>query len=185
MDIHKSHSRNDLIDLINTLNIPIIFSHCDNKKDLLNKFQDFFDSDKDVDLKNDNVYKLKNKRDIQIFLKNQNIKKTLTMKEKNAVMSICKNIIQYCTNGYMIENSIFYKDEQTIHDDMLYVLQFGDIPSVRRSVKLMNRNLKSKEIYKPIISPQMEKKISDKQISKHCVYSSLIVKTGEFILHFN
>ena len=184
MEIHKSYSRLDLIDIINTLDLPIIHSHADNKKDIINKFNDFFINDKVIDLEN-NVYKIKSKRDLQLYLNNPNNKKTLSVKEKQSVMNICKSIIQYCLNGYMVENSNFYNDEQVIHDDMLYIVQFGDVPSVRRCVKLMNRNLKSKEIYKAIVSPQMEKKIKEKQISKQCIYSSLIVKTGEFILKFD
>ena len=39
MLIHKTHSRMDLIDIINTLDIPIIFSHVDNKKSIHEKFK--------------------------------------------------------------------------------------------------------------------------------------------------
>ena len=37
MMLHKTHSRMDLIDIINTLDIPIIFSHDDNKKSIHSK----------------------------------------------------------------------------------------------------------------------------------------------------
>jgi len=181
--IHKSHSRLDLVELINNLNIPVIFSHSDNKKDICEKMIIFFEKKIDINFE-DNVYKIKNNRDLQLYLKNENVKKSLSVKEKNTVMAICKSIISYCNNGYMIENST-YNDLQTIQDDMLYILQFGDIPSVRRACKLMNRDLKSINHYKAIISPQMEKKIKDKQLSKHCIYSSLIVKTGEFVINFD
>ena len=34
MKIDKSHSKTDLIELINTLNLPVINSHQDNKKSI-------------------------------------------------------------------------------------------------------------------------------------------------------
>ena len=38
--INKTHSKNDLFDLINLVNIPIVFSHSDNKQDLHDKIND-------------------------------------------------------------------------------------------------------------------------------------------------
>ena len=32
MEIHKSHSKNDLIDVINLFGLPVIFSHQDKSK---------------------------------------------------------------------------------------------------------------------------------------------------------
>ena len=37
MIIHKTHSKNDLIDLINNLNLNIVFSFQDNKKSIQDK----------------------------------------------------------------------------------------------------------------------------------------------------
>ena len=37
MEIHKTHSKNDIIDIINIFGLPVIFSHQDNKKDLQKK----------------------------------------------------------------------------------------------------------------------------------------------------
>ena len=34
MLIHKSHSKTDLTELINNLNLKIVFSHQDNKKNI-------------------------------------------------------------------------------------------------------------------------------------------------------
>ena len=37
--IHKSHSKNDLIDIINHLGLPVVFSHQDNKKNIQDKIK--------------------------------------------------------------------------------------------------------------------------------------------------
>ena len=37
MLIHKSHSKTDLIDLINHINLKVVFSHQDNKRNIQTK----------------------------------------------------------------------------------------------------------------------------------------------------
>lgn len=181
--IHKSHSKNDIIDLINTINIPVVFSFQNNKKDIQDKLEEYFI--KDIDRKiESNVYKINNKRELQIYLKNVNPKKSLNVKEKNIVMQICKKLITYCKNGYVIEKSL-YIHEKEIEDDMDYIKQFGDIPSVRRVCKLMNQNIMDNKIYKPLISPQVQKDIEAKLIHKKVYVTSLKVKTGPIILTFD
>ena len=100
-------------------------------------------------------------------------------------MNICKHIINYCVGGYIIENSSYYKDVQTIHDDVLYISQFGDIPSSRRACKLMNANSGNKYKYEPIISPQMIKKLHDKKLTKQTTHHKAYFTKGHFIIKFD
>lgn len=181
--IHKSHSKNDLIDLINTINIPVVFSFQNNKRDIQDKLEEYFKKDMDSNFE-PNVYKINNKRELILYLKNENPKKTLNVKEKNIVMQICKKLITYCKNGYVIEKSL-YNHEKEIEDDMDYIKQFGDIPSVRRVCKLMNQNIMDKKYYKPLISPQVQKDIEAKLIHKKVYVTSLKIKQGPIILTFD
>ena len=191
MIIHKTHSKNDLIDLINTLNIKIVFSHVDIKKDIHDKFIELLNQkNNDKQSYNNkisfpNVYNIKNYNDLKCYLKNKNPKKILSTKEKNDIMKICKNIINYCNNGYELDNSPRYNDIQEIYDDMDYIKQFGDIPSVRRCCKLINKNIKSQNHYIPILSPQMKKMLNDKQSTKQTYHKSLKIKSGDFKLYFD
>jgi hypothetical protein len=56
-------------------------------------------------------------------------------------MQICKNIINYCKGGYNIDNCDIYNNIKDISDDLDYIKQFGDIPSVRRACKLISKSL--------------------------------------------
>ena len=85
----------------------------------------------------------------------------------------------------MIENSTYYNDEQTIHDDVLYISQFGDIPSSRRACKLMNQNYMNKYNYQPIISPQMIKKLEDKKLTKQTKEYGAVFRKGIFVIKFD
>ena len=157
--IHKSHSKNDLCDLINILNLPIVFSHQDQKKDLQLKLI-FYLSTTKIKFE-DNYYGIKNRDDLVCYLKNKNPKKMLNIKEKSAVMKICKQVIQYCKNDFDL-SCCEYETLKELTDDMDYVKQFGDIPSVRRCCRLLKEDVKILQSFKPLISPQMKKDLDEK-----------------------
>ena len=185
MEINKTHSKNDLIELINTLNLKVVFSHADNKKSIQDKLLELLQNkEQQKDFNFDNVYKINSYKDLKYYLINKNPKKTLSIKEKNDVMKICKNIIHYCNNGELIELSGYYNDKQQIHDDMLYIIQHGDIPSVRRVCRLMNKNKPLKDHYNPIISPQVKKQL-DEKVDIHTTSPYLLVKKEKVLVHFD
>ncbi len=184
--IHKSHSKNDLIDLINYLGLPIVFSHQDNKKNIQDKIK--LSMKEDFTIK-DNYFKIETKDQLIVYLEKQNPKKLLTTKEKNDVMNIAKFIINYCKAGYDI-NCSKYNDIKEIIDDMDYIKQFGDIPSVRRCCKLLKNDMKLQGItFKPYISPQVQKNLDDKKITKSVQYTNIKIRhsTPEdpIIVYFN
>jgi len=163
MLIHKSHSKTDIIDLINNLGLKIVFSHQDNKKDLQSKLLNLLSQN--IIIK-DNFYKIENKDGLIQFLTNVNPKKTLTIKEKNNVMMLCKHIIQYCKNNYELEYTK-YDELKELQDDMDFIKQFGDIPSVRRCCRLMNNDPKFIGYkFVPFISPQAQKELDEKRVVK-------------------
>ena len=164
--IHKSHSKTDLIDIINYCGIPIVFNHSNNKKELHEKIMIVFKESSCVILE-DNHFKLKTMVQLKQYLTKPNPKKQLTIKEKSGVMAIAKSIIYYAQNGFDLRMSPHYQDTQTILDDMLYIKGFGDIPSVRRACRLMSSDPKfSDQVFKPLISPQVMKTLADKLLVK-------------------
>jgi hypothetical protein len=163
MIIHKSFSKTDLIDLINNLGLKVVFSHQDNKKDLQNKLFKLLEEKFEI---KENFYNIQNKDGLIQYLTNVNPKKTLTIKEKNNVMMLCKHIIQYCKNNFDLDYTK-YDNVKELQDDMDFIKQFGDIPSVRRCCRLMNEDPKFIG-YKfiPFISPQAQKELDDKKVIK-------------------
>lgn len=185
MKIHKSHSRLDLIELINTIDIPIVFSHVDNKASIQEKLKDIIcNESKQKVLSSPNVYKINNYTDLKCYLDKPNPKKILSVKEKKQIMLICKHIIFYCRNGKCLEFSEYYNDEKQIYDDMDYIKQWGDIPSVRRCCKLMNIDLKEQDHFIPLVSPQIQLTLNKKTTDKPTVVPSIIVNKGTFVVSF-
>ncbi len=181
--IHKSFSKQDLIHIINSLNIPVIFNHSINKKELQDKIVDYYHVENE-DIKKDNVYDIQSKQDLFIYLQKANPKKTINIKEKNNIMNICKSIIKFCNNKYDL-NYTTYNSIDDIVDDMHYIKQYGDIPSVRRCCKLMNKCCKIKDTFKPLISPQVKQMLDEKFISKKQIIKCLTIKRGNIIVRFD
>jgi len=185
--IHKTHSKNDLVKLINEINIPIIFSHSANKTEIQTLLKEWIEETVFyTSFTENNLYKIYSMIHLKSYLMNESPKKSLTVKEKSAIMSICKKIIQYSRDcKYQIIPSL-YNNEQEIKDDMLYISQYGDLPSVRRCCRLMNLNLKSTENYKPIISPQVQGILNEKKIVKQVVMPEKIkIKRGPIWIRFD
>ena len=163
MNIHKSHSKTDLIDLINYLGLPIVFNHSNNKKELHEKIHTCIaSSDRGMFLQ-ENHFNIDTMGQLSIYLQKPNPKKTLSIKEKSDVMAICKGLIVYCNGGYDLNLSPQYTDTQSILDDALYIKNFGDIPSVRRACRLLQSDPKFVgQCFNPIISPQVMKTLDEK-----------------------
>jgi len=186
MIIHKSHSRTDLVELINDLNLPIVHSHQDNKNDIQTKFKECIK--KQFEIK-DNFYNIKSKDSLISYLENKNPKKTLTIKEKQNVMMICKKIIQYCKSNYDLTVTD-YNSQQELIDDMDYIKMFGDIPSSRRCCRLINEDPKMGGLkFKPLISPSVQKDLDEKKKTKKVISYKLMIRKStpenEIILYFD
>ena len=181
--IDKSHSKTDLINIINSVGAPIVFSHACNKKAIQDKLTELFKENKNL-IFDDNVYNINSLNELRIYISNPNPKKTISVKDKQTIMAVCKEIIKYCKNKYLIEKTN-YKTIEDLEDDMRWISQYGDLPSVRRVCKLMNNNIQKSQQWVPVISPQVQKILDDKENSKNIPSFGMRVATGTFRLHFD
>ena len=165
--IHKSHSKTDLIDLINYLGLPIVFNHSNNKKELHEKMIICVESADRNSFLQDNHFNINTIGQLIVYLQKPIPKKTLSIKEKGDVMAIAKTLIAYCNGNYDLNLTNQYCDTQGILDDVLYIKNFDDIPSVRRACKLMKGDPKFKgQHFDPLISPQVLKTLAEKDALK-------------------
>lgn len=181
--IHKSWSKADLQHMINTLDLKIVFGHGDSKKDLQNKLIQYIKDNKSIDIVLEPCYNIKDRDGLIYKLTNSNPKKTLNVKEKADVMAICKKIIWYCKNHYMLE-SVDYNNVKEIYDDMDYIKQFGQIPSVRRCCKLMNENIECDRKFTPLVPVEIQQKLDEKKEQKLLPLRA-VVRRGKFIVRFD
>ena len=184
MSIHKSQSKQELIDIINDLQISNIeLSHSDSKSDTQSKILTYLNDYKE-DTNPESVFKIRSSQELAIYLMNPNQKKNLSVKDKSVVMSICKEITKFAKCNYIVENTR-YSTLQELNDDMMYITQYGDLPSVRRAVKLMNENVQRTRHWSCVISPQMKKVIEEKENQKNSISYHATFRRGEFIVSFD
>lgn len=164
MKIHGSHSKKDLLDFIVKNNINIESCEKYNKKLIVQKLESYNFEDINVE-----------------YLTRPNQLKSLTVKQKNNIMNKSKQIISLYKNGFMYEHS-FFKDKEHLLKVGNEISDYGDIPSVRRAIKMINE--KYKDSIECEISENVQEQLKNKQKIKEFAKPVFNVKYGKFKIEF-
>ena len=181
--INKTFSKGDMIEIIRAFNIDLPNFNTMDKSTLSMKLWSELCSLEYVPPENE-LFHISDIEELKIFLTNKNPNKLLSIKERNKIMKFCKEVIVYCNNGYNVDMSIF-NDFKEIELQLRDITIHGDIPSVRRAIRLFNNDPKLKEKIEPIISNRVKKEIELKKKHKVKNYYGLIYKNGNFIISFD
>jgi len=182
IDISKTHSKKDLWDLIEEFKIPIYLSN-PTKSQLINTLREAVSGEL-YNIIPDNKYLITDKKEFLLYLKNTNPRKILSVKEKKKVINDCKRLKQFCLNSYCIIGTDF-KTIEEIDQTIEEVKKYGDIPSVRKVIKLYNQNPCIKKIITPTISKIIQKELDLKRSLKQTTLNILIIKQGPFTISFD
>ena len=184
MKIHSSHSKKELVEVVNSFKLDIPDFLDVNKKELINKIKEALDNLDEIEPE-DEYFFVDTKEELVEYLERHNPSKILTIKEKDKVMLVAKQIIQYCRNGYYIAYTE-YQEYNEIFSDAEICEKYGDIPSCRRAIDLINLDPKLLPHFRklnPVISQRVNKKIDNmKKIKK---VNGMRLNKGEFILYFD
>ena len=181
--INKTFSKCDMIEIIRTFNIDIPNYNTMDKATLSMKLWDELCCIEDIPTDNE-LFAINNLEELKTYLTNKNPTKILSVKEKTKVMKFCKEVIVYCNNGYLIDRSIF-NDFEELDIQLRDIAIHADIPSVRRAIRLFNKNPNVIDKIEPIISNRVKKDLELKSKKKVKNYYGLIVKQGKFTLYFD
>jgi len=181
--INKTFSKGDLLNIISKFGIDIPNANLMDKLRLSITLWSELHNIATIPPDNEE-YMIENLEQLKEYLKKPNPDKLLSVKQKNKIMRFCKEVIVYCNNGYNVDCSIFNSIEE-IHIPMKDISIHGDIPSVRRAIKLLNNDPQLKDKIEPVISNRMKKQLENKNKKKVKKYYGLISKNGSFILTFD
>ena len=181
--IHTSHSKKELTEIIEVFDIKVVDYKNINKKQLSKQI--LYQLSIVDEIKQDNdFFFISNKKELVDYLVNPDSSKVLSVKEKDSVMELAKYIIMYCKNGYYLSYSPFID-----YDEMIvkakHIANYGDIPSVRKAIDLLNEDIKLKIKIDIIMSSRMKKKIERKKRVKQKYQGGLQVKTGLIWINFD
>tara|TARA_R110001632_G_scaffold80842_9_gene180448 strand:+ start:735 stop:1283 length:549 start_codon:yes stop_codon:yes gene_type:complete len=181
--INKTFSKGDMIELIRAFNIDIPNFNTMDKSTMSMKLWAELCSLEYVPPEND-IYNIEDIDKLKEYVKGKNPNKLLSIKERNKIMKFCKEVIVYCNNGFNIDMSIF-NDFTEIDIQLRDLCIHGDIPSVRRAIKLFNNDPKLKDKIYPIISNRVKKEMELKKKCKVKKYYGLISHRGSFTITFD
>lgn len=180
--IHKSHSKNEIVKIIQACDIdipnPKKFRKIDLSK-LLNEKLKQVDS-----IKPNEELCIFNLVDLKYYLSNVNPKKRLSIKEKNKVIMICKKIKHLSRNAFMVEVSDYNNINEAIQDAK-YICEYGDIPSVRKALRDFNEYTFLEEKFEPKLSEIVKRELEHKQKLKNVSVYKCVVKKGHFVIKFD
>ena len=180
--IHKSFTKNDLIDICSELSLPIVYSKDDTKHDIQTKLYNFFKYYNAYSFPT-NHYNLEVLMDLRLYLTAENPNKRLTSKEKDKIIFLSKKILHYANNDYNLKYSD-YDTEQEIIDDLYYIAKYGDILSVRKAVESWNKQHGNKTKITPYISHKKKEELEKKRKYK-MKDQQLKIHSGSFVVSFS
>jgi hypothetical protein len=183
MFIHKSHSKKDLNNIIETFKIKIDNPKQYKKKQLLRLLTKELNEMDEIEPET-KYYLFYNIIELKDYLASCNPKKLLSIKDKSEIILHCKEIQQYIRNGFNIEYSIFNSEDE-LHKLCKYIQPYGDIPSVRKALWKLMKHPQNIFNYPPTISKQTQAELDRRELLK-CKYpKKLTIATGKFYVSFD
>jgi len=185
--IHPSHTKLDLIYLIQQLGLPVFYNGI-TKQMLVDSLMDYLKHDKEkvIDIY-PNHFNLNFFKDIIFYLNNPTVKKNfiLTCAEKQDLLTMARRIHGYISNGCFLERTVYTKREQ-LHADALYVsFMGGDIPTCRKAIYKLNETLGPDEKYDMVLSPEVKHALEIKKMTRTLYSPIFSKKKGRFVVIFD
>ena len=131
MYIHKTFSMSELIDIVEIFEMDIPDYKDYYKNGLIFYIEFYLQANRYCNFDNE-YFNFKNHFELISYLQKPNDKFKININEKKRINSIAKNIIKYCKN---FSNDNF--DE--IFNLANSLSKYGDLPSVRKAINLLNR----------------------------------------------
>ena len=181
--IHKSHSKKNIIELIQLLNIPIEDAEDLNKHQIQKKIIEYCNNNL-LQMFMPNHLFITSMNDLIQHLTNINQKKINGTDTRANVMKKAKKLTQYAKSDYLYFEKGYMFIEDVI-EDIEYILPYGDFPSVRKAVCHINNDPKLKTKYFPVISQKEQNRIKEKLEAKRQKAGVAIIRIGKFIITFD
>ena len=151
--IHKTHSKRELIELVSHFHINVGEDPTKyNKKELQQVITDKLYTLKDENINYDNKYFCNSVEDLINYLSNYNVRKILSVKEKENLMKISKRLSNYCKNDYRLEYTM-YQNIYELITDAQKICKFGESPTIRKTIESLNKDPKINITLKPCLTP--------------------------------
>jgi hypothetical protein len=154
--IHKSHSRNDLIEIIEIFNLDITDYELLSKDGIRDNIMIALKSVSNVAPNCD--FPIMDLDTLCDFLEHPSPRKSISPEDKLEIMKKVKRIIHFVQLCSCDLNASHYKTLKAVRKDVNYIRKYGDFPSVRRALRLYNEARLGTKIY-PIVSLKIQRRL--------------------------
>jgi hypothetical protein len=181
--IHPTHSRKDLIEVIETFELWDIGDYKDMSKTKIAKelWSYLKKYKKDV---SDDALDISNIDDLRKYLINHSLRQIVSEKDKIIILDKVRNIMFYAKHtGYFLSGSN-YKNLKEIEEDARYLSKYGDLTSVRRALLYYNNDISNPVKIEPVITHKTQKRLERVAEIKRMTKPSFKLNKGEFLIEF-
>jgi hypothetical protein len=156
--IHNSHPRKELIEIVELFQIFQVKDYKDLKKADLSKELWYVLTKSEYIRADQEHYFVDNIHELREYLMKPHNKQIPNDVVREDVISRAKNLLFYAKTGYDFTGSN-YDNIEEVMADMLFVKNYGDLPAVRRAIRLVNEDLKVPHKVEPTLTRRCEKKL--------------------------
>jgi len=182
--IDKSFTKKDLIDIIQSYDIPIDDPKQYSKNELsITLTEILVNEDYQINFSTDYPEFFKNE-DLTSYLSVPKSNEELNYKEKSEMIQKAKKLINYARNGYMISFTD-YLSHDAIYQDGIIVANHCDIPTCRRAIDELNKDPKIRNKIEKQISPKIMKTLQQKKINKDELNPRYKFRRGYYEISFD
>ena len=184
--IHKTHTKKDLIEIIEVYDFTdVITNYRDLNKDALVALLDIhLRTIYDITPKKE-YFDCNDVSELRDYLKHPSPKQVISIVERDRIVDISKKIIFYCRIcGYCLGKNTYEKLDDLIND-AVEISKYGDIPTIRRALRLLRADTKIKEKIFPVITYRTQQRLDRQKLLKKNSLAKMSVHHGHFVVKFS
>jgi len=170
MTIHQSHTRRDIVDLIETFSLDVKHKGVD-KNVLFEQVAECLMKMNDLDGSVDDLQHIKD------YLKNINQNK-IKISERDNLIDIAKKIIFYVNNGCLLSYTD-YLSEDHLKRDVRELCKHCTLPTCLRAINMLNNSHKFNEYFSPILTGKTKVLLRRRREQRLKRMNNLRVRTRE------
>ena len=183
--IQSSHSKKDLIEIIELFEFWDIDDYRDLPKPQLQRVLWSYVVQLNHIKPDNEHYFIEDVGDLLKYLNNPCPKQLLTSQQLEHITDLCKNIVFYskaCSHSLGGSN---YTCIDEVVEDAITISQYGDLPIVRRALRLLNEDLKIEVDIEPVMTKRVKKKLARQEELRVQNVARLEVKKGKVTVDFD
>ena len=182
--IHKSHSRKELIEIIEVFELWDIDDYGTITKEALaiciwSYLKDMKSCKEDKD-----VFFIQDIIELREYLMKPTPRQVISSEVKLVLLDKIRNIMFYAKHtGYFLSGSNYDTLDEVVADAK-YISRYGDNSSVRRALRFYNADMSNPVKIQPIITKRTQKRLKKIDDIKANTLPSFKSKKGEFLVEF-